>query len=108
MNLPLIFTQKKTVIMEVIVLAVVLFGLYYFYTTMGEQSPTTVTPVNQQIIGQYSNLTLFLKVVDQGKISLDGVEFMNSSPLVKELQDFSEVIPQTVKRGRDNPFTPYK
>ena len=108
MKLPLIFTQKKTVIIEVVVLAIFLSGIYYLYTTIGEQSPTTTVPANQQIVMQYQNLTLFLKTVDQGKISFEGASFMNSSSLVKQLQDFSETILPTVKRGRDNPFAPYK
>ncbi len=99
------FLQKKTLIIEVAVLIAFLGGMYYLYMSFSEDS-TTTTPVaiNEQLLGQ--NFVLFLKVVNQDRISFRDISFMDSA-LVSQLRDFSEVIDPTESRGRLDPFVPY-
>ena len=54
------FVQKKTVIIEGLVLVLFLAGMYYLYTTFSEDTATVSTAnVNEQLLGQ--NFVLFLK-----------------------------------------------
>lgn len=99
------FVQKKTVIIEVVVLIAFLFGGYYLYSSFSEGT-TTVSQgsVNEQLLGQ--NFVLFLKIVNQDRISFQGITFMDSE-LVQQLRDFSETISINPTRGRSDPFMPY-
>ena len=105
MQLPNALTEKKNIIIEVVILCVVLGAMYFGYTLIGEKSPTTAATTNTQLFGP--NLTLLLKAVNQDNLSLKDVSFMNSE-LVSQLQDFSEVILPNETRGRDNPFVPLR
>lgn len=99
------FIQKKTIIIEAVVLIVFIFGIYYLYTNFSEGSTTVSSPaINEQLLGQ--NFVLFLKVVNQDRISFADANFMDSA-LVKQLRDFSEFIPVNDSRGRVDPFVPY-
>lgn len=99
------FTQKKTIIVEAVILIAFLFGMYYLYTMFSEDSATvTQTKINEQLLGQ--NFTLFLKLLNQDRISFRDAAFLNSE-LVKQLKDFSEIIDINETRGRVDPFTPY-
>lgn len=99
------FVQKKTIITEMAVLVLFLFGMYYLYTIFREGEATTIEgQVNQQLLGQ--NFVLFIKAVNQDKISFREVDSMQSD-IVKRLHDFSETILPTDSRGRDDPFMPY-
>lgn len=105
MQTPSFFTQKKTVIIETLVLVVFLIVAYYAYSMFTEQSPTTTNATaSEQLFGE--NLTLFLKAERQDKLSFDTASFINS-PLISQLQDFSELILPAASRGRDDPFAPY-
>lgn len=99
------FVQKKTVIIEAAVLILFLFGAYYLYSSFSEGTSTvTETQMNEQLLGQ--NFVLFLKVVNQDRISFRDINFMDSE-LVKQLRDFSEIITINDTRGRADPFVPY-
>jgi hypothetical protein len=99
------FVQKKTLLMEVAVLIAFLGGMYYLYTIFSEGSATTTaSQVNTQLLGQ--NFTLFLKAVNEDKISFRDINFMDSA-LVQQLRDFSQTITVNESRGRVDPFTPY-
>lgn len=99
------FITKKTLIMEVAALAIFLGGMYYLYTIFSVGSSTTTpSQMNEQLLGQ--NFVLFLKAVNEDKISFSGVNFMDS-PLVKQLRDYSQTITINESRGRVDPFTPY-
>lgn len=99
------FVQKKTVIIEAVVLILFLAGMYYVYTSFSQDETTTVdSQVNEQLLGQ--NFVMFLKVVNQDRISFRDVGFLDSS-LVQQLRDFSEVIGINESRGRADPFSPY-
>lgn len=104
MQLPSFFVQKKTVIVETLVLVLFLVGIYYVYTIFSEQAPISANSKNNQLLGQ--NLTLFLKAESQDKLSFDTSSFM-SQPLISQLQDFTETILPASSRGRDDPFAPY-
>jgi len=105
MKPPASFTQGKTIYMEIGILIVFLVGMYYLYTLFSEPVPTSTTAqVSEHLLGQ--NFVLFLKAVNQDKLSLRDTAFMNSE-LVQQLQDFSETISPTSFRGRLNPFLPY-
>lgn len=98
-------TQKKSMYIEVFILMLFLAGMYYLYTLFSQPTTTTTTSqASEQLLGQ--NFVLFLKAVNQDKLSLRDTGFMNSE-LVQQLQDFSETISPTTFRGRLNPFTPY-
>lgn len=99
------FIQKKTVIIEVAVLILFLFGMYYLYMNFSEGTSTVSQPsVNEQLLGQ--NFILFLKVVNKDRISFADIKFMDT-PLVQQLRDFSEFISINDTRGRTDPFIPY-
>jgi hypothetical protein len=99
------FVNKKTVIIEAVILVLFLVGGYYVYSSLSEASgSTTQTQFNEQLLGQ--NFVMFLKVVNQDKISFRDISFMNT-PLVQQLRDFSETINPTETRGRLDPFVPY-
>jgi hypothetical protein len=99
------FVQKKTVIIEGLVLVLFLFGMYYLYTIFSEDTSTVSdAQVNEQLLGQ--NFVLFLKAVNQDRISFKDINFMDSS-LVLQLRDFSETIGINDTRGRVDPFVPY-
>ncbi len=104
MQLPSFFVQKKTLVVETIVLVIFLVGVYYLYTIFSEQTPVATSSQNNQLLGQ--NLTLFLKAESQDKLSFDTSSFM-SQPLISQLQDFTETILPASSRGRDDPFAPY-
>ncbi len=99
------FVQKKTVIIEGAILVLFLFGAYYLYTSFSEDSASvSETKINEQLLGQ--NFVLFLKVVNQDRISFTDANFMDSA-LVRQLRDFSEIISTNDTRGRVDPFVPY-
>ncbi len=99
------FVQKKTVIIEAAILLLFLFGAYYLYTSFSEGSASvSETKINEQLLGQ--NFVLFLKVVNQDRISFTDANFMDSA-LVRQLRDFSETISTNDTRGRVDPFVPY-
>jgi hypothetical protein len=99
------FVQKKTLILEILILVLFLGGIYYLYTIMREGGSVTVQgEVSEQLLGQ--NFVLFLKIVNQDKISFREADFLNSD-LVQRLRDFSETILPTDSRGRADPFVPY-
>lgn len=99
------FVQKKTVIIEAAVLILFLFGAYYLYTSFSEGTTSvSETKINEQLLGQ--NFVLFLKVVNQDRISFTDANFMDSA-LVRQLRDFSETISTNDTRGRVDPFVPY-
>ncbi len=99
------FIKKKTVIIEGAILILFLFGMYYLYTSFSEGSTTvSETKINEQLLGQ--NFVLFLKVVNQDRISFTDLNFINSA-LVRRMRDFSETISTNDTRGRLDPFVPY-
>ncbi len=100
-----IFAQKKSAIIEGVVLVIVLVGSYYLYTTFSTSDTTTTKPaINQSLLGK--NFVLLLKLINQDKVSFKDTNLPNAQ-LLGQLQDFSEVITPTTVRGRDNPFAPY-
>lgn len=97
--------QKKTLIIEVAVLVVFLMGIYYLYTSFSQAETSVSQPqINEQLLGQ--NFVLFLKVINQDRISFQDTTFMQSE-LIMKLRDFSEVIGENETRGRVDPFVPY-
>lgn len=105
MQLPKLFVEKKTIIIEMVVLVMFLCGMYYVYTLFSvDEEVTTQVKINEQLLGQ--NLTLFLKALNQDRISFDTSSFI-TNPLIGELQDFSETILPASTRGRSDPFMPY-
>lgn len=97
--------QKKTVIIEVAILVLFLGGMYYLYTTFSQGEATVSSPsANEQLLGQ--NFILFLKAVNQDRLSFKDISFMDSG-LVQQLRDFSETIGVNDTRGRVDPFVPY-
>lgn len=105
MQVPTIFTEKRNLIIEIVVICLFLGGMYYGYTFFREQSPTTTNTTNNNLFGP--NLTLLLKAVNEEHLVLKDVSFMNTE-LVRQLQDFSEVISPNPTRGRDDPFVPHR
>ena len=103
MQVPNVVTEKKNIIVEIVVLCAFLGAMYYAYSLMSEQSPVTTVSANQQLFGP--NLTLLLKAVNDDHIVLNNLSFMDGE-VVRQLQDFSEVILPNPKHGRPNPFIP--
>jgi hypothetical protein len=99
------FVQKKTLLIEGVILIAFLGGMYYLYTSFSDSS-ATVTDVSgsQQLLGQ--NFVMFLKAVNEDKLSFSGTSFLTSK-LVQELRDYSETIGINDSRGRVDPFVPY-
>jgi hypothetical protein len=107
MEVPNIVAQKKTIIIEILILAVFLGGGYYAYTALftGEVTTTEVVSSNA---GLGPNFTTYMNAVAKDKISFKekDVSFLNSS-LVRMLVDYSETISPNATRGRLDPFVPY-
>ncbi len=103
MEAPNILKEKRNIIIEVIILCIFLGAMYYGYTLISEQSPTTNVSVNKQLFGP--NITLLMKAVEEDKLVLNNISFMDSE-LVRQLKDFSEIITPNPTHGRDNPFAP--
>ena len=76
------------------------FGFSYFVSS-GDS--TTVVESNGQLLGP--RFVDFLQLTGKNAVNLD-VSFLDN-PTLKQLQDFTEVIPETDKRGRVYPFYPY-
>lgn len=98
-----ILTEKKNIILEVVVLCIFLGALFYGYTLISEKTPITTTSTTQPLFGP--NMTLLFKAINEDNIVLNNRSFMTGQ-VARQLQDFSEVILPSVKRGRDNPFFP--
>lgn len=99
------FVQKKTVLIEAAILIAFLGGMFYLYTIMSEGEATTAnSQANEQLLGK--NFVLFIKAVNQDKLSFREADFMNSD-LVQRLRDFTETILPSETRGRVDPFLPY-
>jgi hypothetical protein len=99
------FVQKKTVIIEGVILVMFLAGMYYAYTLFSTgDTVTSPSSANQNLLGQ--NFVLFLKAVNQDKLSFKNLSFLDSE-LAKQLVDHSEIIGTTTSRGRVDPFEPY-
>jgi hypothetical protein len=98
------FVQKKTVIIEGLVLILFLGGMYYLYSVFSEDTAVTTVPINEQLLGQ--NFVLFLKAVNEDNISFGGINFMDSA-LVQQLRDYSQTIGINDSRGRVDPYSPY-
>jgi hypothetical protein len=98
------FVQKKTVIIEAAVLILFLGGMYYLYTIFSVSDTTVQPSANEQLLGQ--NFVLFLKAVNEDRISFNDNSFANSK-LFSQLKDYSETIGQNDTRGRVDPFVPY-
>lgn len=103
MQAPSMFSEKRNMIIELVVLVAFLGALYYGYTVLSTQSPTVTSSGNQALLGP--NLTLLTKAVNEDHLSFSDFSFMNTE-LVRQLQDFSEVIGPNASRGRDDPFVP--
>jgi hypothetical protein len=105
MQVPPILVQKKSLILEIVGVIVVIIVGYYIYNMLSEDSAvTTEVAANESLLGQ--NITMFLKSKTQDKISFKDISFMNST-LVKQLVDHTETINETASRGRLDPFVPY-
>lgn len=105
MQAPNILTEKKSIIIEVVVLCIFLGAMYYGYTIISEKPTTTITATNKQLFGP--NLTLLMKAVNEEHLILNDVSFMNGE-LVRQLKDFSEVISPNPTHGRNDPFSTYR
>jgi hypothetical protein len=96
-----LFSQKN-IIIEIIILAAVLGGGYYGYSTLfSEDQPTTVS-LNPSLLNK--DVVAFIGA--KSKIDLKDTKFINST-YYKQLVDYSETIPRTTERSRLNPFIPY-
>lgn len=102
--MPSFFVQKKKIILEAAILIAFLYGCYYVYSMLNQDTTTTTTSVNEQLLGQ--NFILFLKAVNKDRISFKDTNFLDNN-LVKQLRDFSETISINDSRGRVDPFVPY-
>jgi hypothetical protein len=106
MQAPSFFTQHKMLITEIAVAVALLVIGYYGVSllTNTETTSTTEGAINQQLLGQ--NFVIFLQAVNQDKVNISNTTFLDSQ-LVRNMQDFSEVIGETSARGRADPFLPY-
>ncbi|MEI6810578.1 MAG: hypothetical protein WCK60_00835 [Candidatus Nomurabacteria bacterium] len=100
-----ILTEKKSILIEVLVLCIFLGAMYYVYTIMSEKPPTTTASTKKLLLGP--NLTLLMKAVNEEHLILNDTSFMNGE-VVRQLQDFSEIILPNPTHGRDDPFFPYR
>ena len=105
MDISTFFQEKKTLIIEVLMFIGVVFGCYYGYNYLFTEDPSQVqTQLDTSLLGK--NFVTFLSATQSGNISFKDQQFLRSD-FVGKLQDYSEVILPTPKRGRLNPFVPY-
>ena len=104
MQLPSNFTDKKTILIEVLILAAVLGAGYYGYTSFMTEDATKTVTINESLLGD--NFVQFIAATKKDKISFKDRGFL-TSVYVGQLQDFSEIISPNAVRGRLDPFLPY-
>ena len=105
MQVPNSLTDKKTILIEILILAAVLGAGYYGYVTLfNSENVTKQVTVNEELLG--GNFIEFIKVTKKDKISFSDRGFLDSV-YVTQLQDFSEIISPNATRGRLDPFLPY-
>jgi hypothetical protein len=105
MDLNLFIKEKKTIIIEVLLLVAVVVGCYFGYTYFFKQQESDVSvEINPAILGK--NFVTFLNASRSGAIDLKDQQFLRST-YVSKLKDYSEVILPAPKRGRMDPFVPY-
>jgi hypothetical protein len=96
-----LFSQKN-IILEIVVLAIVLGGGYYAYSSFFAEDATETVTLNQSLLNK--DVVTFINA--KSKINLKDIAFINST-YYKQLVDYSETIPRTTDRSRLNPFIPY-
>jgi hypothetical protein len=100
-------TQKKTIIIEILILAAFLAGGYYAFNYFLSDDVTTTETISSDA-GLGPNFTTYMGIVAKDKISFKekDLSFLNST-LVRMLVDYSETISPNATRGRLDPFVPY-
>lgn len=99
------FLQKKTLIIEMLILLGLLYGMYYLYGKFSVPEVATVEAApNTDLLGP--NLVNFLKATKKDNINFNNISFMDSKE-VSRLVDHSENITIAPSRGRLDPFVPY-
>jgi hypothetical protein len=96
-----ISSQKNQIILAVVVL-LALGGGYFFFMSTSSSAVTGEQPVDQSLL--VNKVVTFLNTKD--RIDLKDSSFLKSV-YYSQLVDYSETIPMSTKRGRDNPFIPY-
>lgn len=95
-------SSQKNVIMIVAALLLVL-GLGYYFIVMSPQAEDVAnTNIDKSLL--IPKIITYLNAKDG--IDLKDSSFLKSS-YYSQLLDYSETIPMSPKRGRDNPFIPY-
>lgn len=98
-----IFNQYKNIIVEASIGIALLVGGYFgfsYFVSVGDS--VAVTQTNGQLLGP--KFVAFLQLTGKDAVNLD-VSFLDR-PMLKQLQDFTEKIEESKKRGRDYPFYP--
>jgi hypothetical protein len=94
--------MKGNILSIIVGVSVLLVGAYFAYSMFKDEGSTT----DVRTVDLGPNITAFIAAT-AGKPLNFNMQKIFQAPLVAQLQDFSEVIPRTTSRGRENPFTPY-
>lgn len=103
-QLKFIFNKYKNILAEVVIVIIICIGAYYGYSLFqNNDGETTTTEANGQLLGPA--FVSFLQITGKNGVNLD-TSFMKN-PLIGQLQDFTEEINPSPKKGRVYPFYPY-
>jgi hypothetical protein len=98
-----IFNKYKNLIIEASIGISLLVGSYFgfsYFISVGES--VTKTQATGQLLGP--KFVEFLQLTGKDAVNLD-ISFLEN-PMLKQLQDFTEEITESERRGRDYPFYP--
>lgn len=93
----------KNLIIEIFIGLALLVGSYFGFSFFISQGDSVgVVESNGQLLGP--RFVEFLQLTGKNAVNLD-TSFLES-PMLKQLQDFTEEIGESERRGRDYPFYP--
>lgn len=105
MDINKLINEKKTLIIEILIVIGVIVGGYFGYTSFFGNEPTVTTQMlDQSLLG--ANFIQYIQATNNSKITFKNRTFLTSE-YVRQLQDFSEIISPNATRGRLDPFLPY-
>jgi len=105
------FLQKNKIIVSGAVGAILVIAVGYWlvFVFLKSEELTTTTSVSTTASATRLLPKNFITVSDliyKDKIDLKNKDFLQSL-FLKNAKDFSQVVPTSTSRGRDNPFLPY-
>ena len=106
MQLPALIQNHKGMLKGLLGAVVIIALGFYLVTLFKEDTSVTITnaTTNQALLGQ--NLAIFMQAMADGNLNLSDLSYLTSYH-ARNAKDFSQEIPVSQVRGREDPFSPY-